>query len=63
MMATYRCQDCGAYFDEPYKTRICLEEYNGVASLFRDKHYITTEQCPYCDSAGFELTEEEEEWI
>ena len=63
MAQIYKCQACGAYFDEPYTVRICLEDEYGVGSLFHDRHYVDVECCPYCDSSGFELTDDEEDWI
>lgn len=62
-MPTYKCNDCGAFFDEPYEKTICWEDEFGVSSLFRDRHYETVRRCPYCDSSDYVFTEEEDRWI
>ena len=41
---------CGSYFSEPDAIRYCYEEYNGVSSLFSDRHYGYYQACPYCGS-------------
>lgn len=45
------CRECGAKFEEPEYETVCLEEFNGVSSLFGDRHYATFASCPECGEA------------
>ncbi len=47
----YKCPECGEVFEEPNYMDYCLEEYNGVSSLFGDRHYATYASCPNCGEA------------
>ena len=60
----YKCSECGAIFDEPEYEEPCLEVYNGVASLFPDRHYATFANCPECGEpidTEYDTYDEEEE--
>ena len=46
----WRCDNCGAEFEEPAVEEICMEDYFGVGSLFRDRHYKNITVCPNCRS-------------
>lgn len=48
---SYKCPSCGEIFDEPVYEEVCLEVYNGVASLFpnNSRHYATFVTCPFCN--------------
>lgn len=57
----YRCIDCGEVFDEPESREFCYEDYCGVSSLFRDRHYGTYDACPECGSEEIEKVFEDED--
>jgi len=60
----YRCPECGRRFDYPDYLEVCIEDYCGVGSLFRDRHYGTFAACPYCGeglSIYDEVSDESEE--
>lgn len=65
----YRCPECKAIFGEPDYTEICWEDYNGVSSMFSDRHYATFASCPecgepidiYCDSWDEAYEEEDDD--
>lgn len=57
----YQCENCGLVFAEPLEEEICMEDYNGVSSLFDDRHYETFHLCPGCRSTEFEIIDEEED--
>ena len=59
------CERCGEIFDEPESKWYCYEEYYGVTSLFKDRHYGTYAVCPECGSERIDTyheSEDEEEW-
>lgn len=61
---SYKCKECGEIFDEPDYHEICWEDYNGVASMFRDRHYGTVAECPACGqpiNIEYDIYYEEEE--
>lgn len=63
---SYKCPDCGEIFDEPIYEEVCLEDYNGVSSMFprSSRHYTTFISCPYCHGAidiEYDAYDEEEE--
>lgn len=60
-LVMYVCEECGSMFDEPESVRYCLEEYNGVSSLFGNRHYGYYEACPYCGSEEIESKWEEDD--
>lgn len=49
----YRCTECGAIFEDPVYEEVCLEDYNGVGSMFprASRHYATFASCPECGEA------------
>lgn len=57
----YKCQDCGAVFDEPREENTTFEWYYGVADLFGGSHPVTIYHCPDCDSENIGEYEEEDE--
>ena len=60
----YKCPECGEIFDEPDYMEVCWEDYNGVGSMFPDRHYGTIAQCPYCNEAidtEYDYYDEDEE--
>lgn len=62
----YRCGECGEIFEEPDFEQVCLEDYNGVGSLFprADRHYATFASCPSCGLAidtEYDYYDEEDE--
>lgn len=50
----YRCEHCGAIFDTPGSKSYCLEDYNGVGSLFGNRTYGNYDVCPECESENFD---------
>lgn len=58
----YRCNSCGATFTEPDSEQVCWEDYNGVSSLFGDRHYGEIAVCPECGSDSIEDYYDPEEW-
>ena len=54
----YKCPECERKFDYPDYTEVCLEDLNGVGSMFYDKHYGVIAECPYCGEA-IDLQEDE----
>lgn len=48
MMTNYKCNDCGAEFDEPDSYRECMGECWGQPA------YETFYICPVCKSEDFE---------
>ncbi len=60
----YKCPECGEIFDEPDYVEICMEDYNGVSSLFPNRNYKTFPECPKCGSninLDYDFYDEEEE--
>lgn len=57
----YKCIDCGEIFDTPDYESYCFEDYNGVSSLFPDRHYGHYEVCPYCGSEEIRCYYDDEE--
>ena len=62
----YRCPECGVIFEEPVYEEVCLEDYNGVGSMFprASRHYATFASCPKCGDAidiEYDIYDEEEE--
>ncbi len=47
----YKCPECGAVFEDPDYTEMYWEDYNGVGSLFSDRHTVTFASCPECGNA------------
>ena len=63
---SYKCPDCGEIFDEPIYEEVCLEDYNGVSSMFprSSRHYTTFASCPFCNGAidiEYDTYDEDEE--
>lgn len=58
----YKCNDCGALFEEPHAETFCYEEELGVASLFSDKHYGIRKSCPYCGSGDYIYQEDDDDF-
>ena len=58
----YHCNECERDFEQPIEERTSWEAYNGVGSLFPDRHYVVLESCPYCHSGDIEEKGEYEEW-
>ena len=58
------CDRCGERFEEPEAKEYCYETYNGVGSLFQDRHYGHYSVCPYCGSEDIDtyFEEDSEEW-
>lgn len=56
----YRCNRCSAEFDEPDTESFCYEDYNGVGSMFEDRHYGESESCPECGSEDFSIIWDDE---
>lgn len=46
----YKCPECGAVFEEPDFVEGYWEDYNGVSSMFRDRHRYVFAECPECDA-------------
>ena len=46
----YKCPECYEIFDEPDFVEICMEDYNGVSSMFPTRNYKTFAKCPYCNT-------------
>ena len=46
----YRCPECEEIFETPDYEEVCLEDYNGVSSMFprASRHYATFANCPNC---------------
>ena len=57
----WKCENCGEIFNEPEFIKYCLEDYNGVSSLFPDRHYATYPTCPDCGSKRLDEYYEDEE--
>ena len=57
----YRCYNCKAEFDESDVELTSYEDYYGVSSMFRDRHYFSLEVCPNCRSEDIEEIDDEEE--
>lgn len=55
----YKCPECGAKFETPEYETVCMEEYCGVGSMFRDRHYATFANCPIC---GGPIDDEYDMW-
>lgn len=51
----YKCNDCGAIFDEPKEVQECMGEFWGAPA------YDTFTYCPHCGSDDFEEYDEDEE--
>ena len=61
----YKCRHCGSYFSTPESVKYCLEEYNGVSSLFGNRTYGYYDVCPECgseDIASYCEDEDIEDW-
>ena len=60
----YRCPSCLRTFDYPDYVEVCFEDLYGVGSMFRDRHYGTIANCPYCnepiDTMEDEIDEDDE---
>ena len=50
----YRCWNCGVRFEEPNHMEYSYEDYFGVSSMFRDRHYFILHECPSCGSEEIE---------
>ena len=50
----WRCEDCGAVFEDPKLISYCKEDYNGVADLFGHQTWGTYDACPDCESEDIE---------
>ena len=59
----YICEMCDSRFSEPKSVKYCLEDYNGVGSMFPDKHYGYYDACPYCGSEDIRSYSEDEEGV
>ena len=46
----WKCERCGAKFDDPDSKTICYEQYFGVASMFPNMNYGDISICPECGS-------------
>ena len=57
----WKCEHCGEIFEYPDNVSYCLEEYNGVTSLFPDRHYGSYVVCPECGSQDIDTYYEDEE--
>lgn len=56
----YRCNYCGATFDEPYELHTTYEDYYGTYS-FASGTRLVLDVCPKCGSEEYEEYDEEEE--
>lgn len=60
----WKCNDCGAIFDEPAFEEVDLENLYGVGGSFDDHHWATLASCPECEDGDIEeITDEEAERI
>ena len=57
------CEHCGEIFEYPASEEYCLEEYNGVTSLFPNRTYGHYDVCPECGSEEIETYHESEDFI
>lgn len=57
----YRCNICGAEFDEPRKEWVSASRYYGVSRDFGDCGTVEIATCPRCHDEDFEEIEEYEE--
>ena len=60
----YKCPECGEIFDEPNYMEYCMEDLNGVSSLFPNRTYQTFAECPKCGSCidvHYDYYDEDEE--
>lgn len=57
----WKCDNCGALFDEPEVERESYEGYYGVSGMFSDRHYFSIEVCPSCGSEDIDSYCEEED--
>ena len=55
----YKCPECGQIFEDPVYEEVCMEDYYGVSSMFRDRHYKLFTSCPACGSA---IDDERDMW-
>ena len=60
-LSMWICERCGEIFDEPESVKYCYEDYNGVSSMFKDRHYGYYSTCPECGSEYIERYHEESE--
>lgn len=61
MSKKFRCNNCGAVFDDPKLIETTYEDYNGVARLFGSKTPLEYYACPYCYDEDFDEIEDEED--
>lgn len=58
----FRCNHCGALFEDPDYESVCMEDYNGVGSMFDTHTYGEIAVCPECGSDNIEETYDLDEW-
>lgn len=57
----YKCNNCGAVFDEPYEKHTTYESYYGIADEFSYHTPLTLYVCPCCSDDDYEEYDEYEE--